>query len=129
MPIIDMTVKRGLNDEKLTRCMKELTAVIADTLENVLPRMVRVSITEVDTDYIRTGKIKPENSYAPTLHFQLGPGRKKESIMKCMDEMIEVVHHCLDVPAEDVSLYMHMIRGEQFAIGGKLKDFSPQKGK
>lgn len=129
MPIIDMTVKRGLSDEQLTRCMKELTTVIADTLENVLPKMVRVSIMEVDTDYIRTGRNKPEKGYAPTLHFQLGPGRKKESIMKCMDEMVEVVHQCLNVPAEDVSLYMHMIRGEQFAIGGKLKDFGAQKGK
>lgn len=129
MPIIDMTVKRGLSDEQLAGCMKELTAVIADTLENVLPRMVRISIMEVDTDYIRTGRTKPESGYAPVLHFQLGPGRKRESIMKCMDEIVEVVHRCLNVPAEDVRLYMHMIRGEQFAIGGKLKDFSPQKGK
>jgi phenylpyruvate tautomerase PptA (4-oxalocrotonate tautomerase family) len=123
MPIIDITIKKGIDDEKIIRCMKELTKVVSDNLENVLPKMVRISVFEVEKDYIRCGKEKPDDNFAVTVMFQLGPGRKKESIMKCMDSMVDTIHNTFDISSDDIRLYINLINGDQFAIGGKLKDF------
>lgn len=128
MPFIEMTVKKGLSADRLTKCMKDLTNDAVETLENVALRMVRVTVVEVEEDYIRVGGEKPVGRFPVSIYFQLGPSREKPSIMKCMDRMVSTVSTDLSIPKEDVRLYINLIEGDQLAIGGKLKNFGPKKG-
>jgi len=127
MPFVDITMKRGMDNDKIVRCMKDLTDVIANTLENVKPLMVRISVIEVDEAYIRADNQSMEERFCPVMQFQLGPGREHESIMKCMDLMIDTVHKDFGIPKDEIRLYMNMIEGDQLAIGGKLKVFGGDK--
>lgn len=128
MPFIELTVKKGLPGERLAACMKRLTYAAVDTLENVALPMVRVTVVEVEEDYIRDGGQRPAAHFPVSIHFQLGPGREKPSIMTCMDRMVDAVSETLRVPKRDIRLYIHLIEGDQLAIGGKLKNFGQQKG-
>ena len=85
--------------------------------------MVRVSIYEIPAKYFYAAP-SSEASRAPTLTLQLGPGRSDEAIAKCVDAVVDAVQESLSIPREDVRFYVERVPGENFAIGGKLKDFS-----
>ena len=127
MPIVNLTVKKGCSDAALADCMKALTDAIASNLENTLPRMIRVSVTEVPDNRVVQGEQKVEHCI-PTAVFQLGPGRSDVAIEKCMQAMVNAIHLTLDVPKDDVRVYITAVEGDHFAIGGKAKDFSIKVG-
>ena len=122
MPFINMYVRQGLTSVQTRQLAGEVTSAIANTLENTLPRMVRISIYEIPAHYMRDGAEQPKTP-APTLVLQLGPGRSDEAIDRCLDAVVDAVHWTLAVPKESIRFYVERVPGENFAIGGKLKDF------
>ena len=48
MPIVTLDVPHGLDDAALEKSMREITEAGANTLENTLPRMIRVTVFEAD---------------------------------------------------------------------------------
>lgn len=122
MPIVNLTVRKGCSDAALANCMKSLTSAIASNLENTLPRMVRVTVTEVEENRVISGS-KEVTNCLPTAIFQLGPGRSDAAIHQCMLDMAEAIHTTLEVSLEDVRIYIAHVEGDHFAIGGKVKDF------
>ena len=120
MPIVNMTIKEGCAEEKIERCMKEITNAIAGNLEKTLPRMVRVTVQEVPEKYWLLGGERPA-SWQPTLTFDIGPGRSEESIQNTMHAIVDAVHTSLEVKKEDVSLAIIMTPNEHFTIAGKVK--------
>lgn len=120
MPIVNMMMKKGCSEERIERCMKEITNAIASNLEKTLPRMVRVTVMEIPEQYCLIGDERPA-SWHPTLTFDIGPGRSEESIQKTMHAIIDAVHDSLDVAKEDISLSIIMTPNEHFTIAGKVK--------
>lgn len=120
MPIVNMMMKQGCEEQKIENCMKQITKAIADNLEKTLPRMVRVTVTEIPERYWLIGDKRPE-SCQPTLTFDIGPGRSEESIQKTMCAIVDAVHESLEVKKEDVSLAIIMTPNEHFTIAGKVK--------
>ena len=125
MPIVELTIQSGCRDEDIAACMKAITASIAGNLENTLPRMVRVTVTEVEQKYILQGSAHPQGA-APTVMFQLGPGRSDEMIEKTLQEIVQAIHTHLGAPEDEIRVYLNMITGDSFSIGGKVKDFGKQ---
>ncbi len=123
MPFVNLYAKAGLTEGQIERAVQEVTAAIADNLENTLPRMVRISFYEIPTGYFHAEPSTPD-SCTPTLVLQLGPGRSDEAVAKCVDAVAEAVSHSLDCPKADVRFYVERVPGENFAIGGKIKDFN-----
>ena len=123
MPFINLYVKQGLSDCELRQITKSVTEAVATNLENTLPRMVRVCIYEIPAKYFYAAP-RSESTRAPTLTLQLGPGRSDEAIVKCVNAVVDAVHKSLSIPREEVRFYVERVPGENFAIGGKLKDFS-----
>lgn len=122
MPFVNLYVRQGISSAQTRQLVSDVTAAIADNLENTLPRMVRISIYEIPSPYMRDGAGQPETP-APTLVLQLGPGRSDEAVDRCLTAVVEAVHQALDTPKESVRFYVERVPGENFAIGGKLKDF------
>lgn len=122
MPFINMYLKQGLSPEQTRACVREVTAAVAGSLENTLPRMVRVCIYEIPAEYMSDGGRAPD-SFAPTLILQLGPGRSDEAVQACLRAVVSAVHRTLDIPEETVRFYIERVPGSHFAIGGKLKNF------
>lgn len=125
MPIVELTIQPGSRDEDIAACMKAITASIAGNLEKTLPRMVRVTVTEVEEKYILQGHAHPQQ-IAPTVMFQLGPGRSDAMIEKTLQEIVEAIHVHLGAPEEQIRVYLNLISGDSFSIGGKVKDFGKQ---
>lgn len=123
MPFINMYVRQGIQEEQIRQMVPAVTAAISDNLENTLPRMVRITIYEIPAAYMTDGGAEPDTA-APTLVLQLGPGRSDEAVAKCLKAVVDAVHRTLEVPAEKVRFYVERVPGENFAIGGKLKDFN-----
>jgi len=127
MPIIELTLKKSCcSDENIAACMKGITSAVADNLENTLPRMVRVTVTEVEDKYILQGGKRTPGS-CPTVMFQLGPGRSDEMIAKALKGITDAIHQHLGTPLEDIRVYLNLIPGEWFSIGGKVKDFGVKR--
>jgi len=118
-----MYIRQGCKAEEIEHCVKSVTAAVADNLENTLPRMVRISIYEIPAIYMTDGGEAPDTA-APTLVLQLGPGRSDEAIANCLSAVVEAVHQSFHVPKNKVRFYVERVPGENFAIGGKLKDFN-----
>lgn len=120
MPIVNMLLKEGCAEERIERCMKEITNAIAQNLEKTLPRMVRVTVQEIPEQYCLTGHQRP-SSWKPTLTFDIGPGRSEESVQKTMHAIIDAVHASLGVAEEDINLSIIMTPNEHFTIAGHVK--------
>ena len=123
MPIVELSIKKGCKDEDISNCMKAITDAIASNLENTLPRMVRVTVTEMEEKYIYQGLDHPVG-IAPTAIFQLGPGRSDEMIAKSLKEIAQAIHTHLHEPLDQIRVYLNLIPGDTFSIGGKIKDFN-----
>ncbi len=123
MPFINLYIRQGCKPEEIERCVKSVTAAVADNLENTLPRMVRISIYEIPESYMTEGGGAPDSA-APTLILQLGPGRSDEAVARCLSAVVEAVHQSFGVPKSKVRFYVERVPGENFAIGGKLKNFN-----
>ncbi|WP_325199186.1 tautomerase family protein [Oscillibacter sp.] len=122
MPFINLYMRRGLTDNQARELVQTVTAAVADNLENTLPRMVRISIYEIPESHLYAGNASPDLA-APTLVLQLGPGRSDEAVGRCLEAVTDAVHRTLSVPREEVRFYVERVPGENFAIGGKLKNF------
>lgn len=122
MPFINLYMRRGLEDSRAQELVRAVTAAVADNLENTLPRMVRISIYEIPESHLYAVTSAPDSA-APTLVLQLGPGRSDEAVGWCLEAVTEAVHRTLSVPREEVRFYVERVPGENFAIGGKLKNF------
>lgn len=120
MPIVNMLLKEGCPEERIQRCMKEITNAIAGNLEKTLPRMVRVTVQEVPQQYYLVGHEHPY-SWKPSLTFDIGPGRSEESVQKTMHAIIDAVHTSLEVDKKDISLAIIMTPNEHFTIAGHVK--------
>lgn len=123
LPFINLYMRQGLAGAQARELAERVTAAVADNLENTLPRMVRISIYEIPDSHLYAGDC-PRTSAAPTLVLQLGPGRSDEAVGRCLEAVTDAVHRALDVPREEVRFYVERVPGENFAIGGKLKDFN-----
>ena len=119
MPFIDMYVKQGLSDLQIRKTVESVTAAVAGNLENTLPRMVRISVYELPENCCYA-----QGERAPSLKLQLGPGRSDEAVARCIEAVVSAVHESMDIPKEEVRFYVERVPGENFAIGGKLKNFN-----
>ena len=104
--------------------MREITLAGADTLENTLERMIRVSVYEADPERIYCGGA-PAPRLQPTVLFRIGPGRSAEAKDSFMEQIAEILSRNLGCRKEDVRGYvMDNEEGHHFCIGGKHKDFT-----
>jgi phenylpyruvate tautomerase PptA (4-oxalocrotonate tautomerase family) len=123
LPSIQIRMRKGCDDASIEKSMMEITSAAANTLENTLTRMVRISIFESEKDVVFQGG-KLIDSAAPTVTFGIGPGRSKEAIVSFTSQIAVILHNNLACPKEDVRVYVEYGPADHFAIGGKLKDFS-----
>ena len=126
MPFVTLYLRKGCDDAAVEACMREITEAGAETMENTLLRMVRVSVYDIPGHRIyEGGKIVAEDDLAPTVFFEIGPGRSDEAKNLFMDQIADILHKNLGVPKERVRAYVRdNDHPENFCIDGKLKDFS-----
>ena len=55
MPFVTLYLTKGCNNKALEKSMREITAAGADTLENTLTRMVRVTVFESEPERVYEG--------------------------------------------------------------------------
>ena len=124
MPFVTLYLPRGSDDGALERSMREITLAGADTLENTLERMIRVSVYEADPERVYCGGA-PAPRLQPTVLFRIGPGRSAEAKDSFMEQIAEILSRNLGCRKEDVRGYvMDNEEGHHFCIGGKHKDFT-----
>ncbi len=126
MPFVTLYLRKGCEDAAVDTCMREISEAGADIMENTLLRMVRVSVYDIPANRIyEGGKLVAGNDIAPTVFFDIGPGRSDEAKNKFMDRIADILHKNLGVPKERVRAYVKdNDHPENFCIDGKLKDFS-----
>ena len=124
MPFVTLYLKKGSSDDSLKKCMYEITKAGANTLENTLERMIRVTI--IESDECRTyngGKITQQ--LQPSVIFRIGPGRSPEAKLSFMNQIADILSSNLNCCKDDVRGYiLDNVEGHHFCIGGKHKDFS-----
>lgn len=124
MPFVTLYLRKGCADDALEKSMREITSAGANTLENTLERMVRVSVYEVDPERVYCGG-KNTGEIQPTVLFRVGPGRSAEAKLSFMNQISNILSTNLGCRKEDVRAYvMDNEKGHHFCIGGKHKDFS-----
>ena len=126
MPFVTIYMRKGCDDLAVAACMKEISEAGAEIMENTLLRMVRVSIYDIPSYRIfEGGVLVAEDDIAPTVFFDIGPGRSDEAKAAFMAKITEILHRNLGVPKERVRAYVKdNDRPENFCIDGKVKDFS-----
>lgn len=124
MPFYRMYVPKGQDDKAIEKSLKEITAATADCLENTLPRMVRIGVYESDPEKIYQGG-KALDRLAPTLIFNVGPGRSLEAKNALMEKIATILSTNLGCKKEDVRCHLlDNPDGHHIMIDGKPKDFS-----
>lgn len=124
MPFVTLYLPKGCDNQALEKSMREITAAGADTLENTLPRMVRVPVFEADPARVYEGGAHTDTLH-PVVLFRIGPGRSGEAKDSFMNQIAEILHNNLNCPKENVRAYvMDNEEGHHFCIGGKPKDFT-----
>ncbi len=124
MPFYRMYLPRGLDDQSIEKSLREITAATADTLENTLPRMVRIGIYESDPEKIYQGG-KTIDHLAPTVIFNCGPGRSLGAKHSLMDKVASILSENLGCEKESVRCHLlDNWDGHHLMIDGKPKDFS-----
>ena len=124
MPFVTLYLRKGSDDAALERSMREITLAGANTLENTLERMIRVSVYEAEPERVYCGGV-PTQQLQPTVLFRIGPGRSAEAKASFMEQIAEILSRNLDCRKEDVRGYvMDNEEGHHFCIGGKHKDFT-----
>lgn len=120
MPFINMTIKEGCPEEKIERCMKDMSNAIAENLDNTKLRMVRVTVMEILEKDMIQGDETPE-SWHPCMTFDIGPGRSEESIQRTMKAIVESCANALEIDKRDVNLSIIRTPNELFTIAGEVK--------
>ena len=124
MPFVTLYLKEGSEDKKIEKCMKQITEAGANTLENTLERMIRVTVIESEKERTYCGG-KLTDALQPTVLFRIGPGRSSEAKLSFMNQIADILSSNLDCKKEDVRGYvLDNEDGHHFCIGGKHKDFS-----
>lgn len=124
MPFYRMYLPGGLNDQAVEKSLREITAATADTLENTLPRMVRIGIYESDPEKIYQGG-KTADQLAPTVLFNCGPGRSLGAKHALMDQVAAILSQNLGCEKKQVRCHLlDNWDGHHLMIDGKPKDFS-----
>lgn len=124
MPFVTLYLPRGCDDAAIEKSMREITAAGANTLENTLERMVRVTVFEADPARVYQGGTQA-TGLKPTVLFRIGPGRSPEAKDSFMNQIAEILSSNLRCPKEEVRGYvMDNEKGHHFCIGGKHKDFT-----
>lgn len=124
MPFFRMYLPKGLDDQAVKKSLKEITEAGANTLENVLPRMIRIGVYESDPEKIYEGG-KPVDRLCPTLVFNVGPGRSLEAKNSFMEQIATILSTNLGCAKEDVRCsILDTWDGHHLMIDGKPKDFS-----
>jgi len=124
MPFVTLYLPRGCDDAAIEKSMREITAAGADTLENTLERMVRVTVFESDPERVYQGGEQAKD-LMPTVLFRVGPGRSAAAKDFFMNQIAEILHNNLNCPKDSVRSYvMDNEEGHHFCIGGKAKDFT-----
>lgn len=124
MPFVTLYLPRGCDDAAIEKSMREITAAGANTLENTLERMVRVTVLEADPERVYQGGVTAAD-LKPTVLFRVGPGRSAEAKDSFMNQIAEILSGNLRCPKEAVRAYvMDNEEGHHFCIGGKHKDFT-----
>lgn len=125
MPFVTLYVPHGLDDAQLEKCMREITEAGANTLENTLTRMIRVTVFEADQERIYNGG-DHTSEIDPVVLFRIGPGRSAEAKDSFMAQIAEILHKNLGCSKERIREYVLDNNGPEhhFCIGGKPKDFS-----
>ena len=126
MPFVTLYLPKGCNNKALEKSMREITAAGADTMENTLTRMVRVTVFEAEPERIYEGGRHVKELY-PVVLFRIGPGRSPEAKDSFMDQIAQILHENLKCPKENVRGYvLDNEEGHHFCIGGKPKDFTKE---
>lgn len=120
MPIVNMMIKKGASEDKIERCMKEITKAVADNLEKTVTRMVRVTVDEISEKSWYIGDEHPMSLH-PQLTIDIGGGRSDESIDNTLKAVINAVSETLQIPKNEVSLIRIKTPDEHFTIAGKVK--------
>ena len=125
MPFVTLYVPHGLDDAKLEKCMREITDAGANTLENTLTRLIRVTVFEADQERIYNGG-EHTDGINPVVTFRIGPGRSAEAKDSFMAQIADILHDNLGCPKETIREYVLDNNGPEhhFCIGGKPKDFT-----
>ncbi len=124
MPFITLYLKEGCSDASIEKCLKEITAAGAETLENTLPRMIRIKVYDAPKARVYSGGAVTEKTN-PTVVFNIGPGRSEEAKNKFMAKIADILHENLGCPKEDVRAFIYdNANPNNFCIGGKPKDFT-----
>ncbi|MPM33760.1 hypothetical protein SDC9_80338 [bioreactor metagenome] len=124
MPFVTLYLPRGCDDAAIEKSMREITTAGANTLENTLERMVRVTVFEADPERVYQGG-EQARGLKPTVLFRVGPGRSAQAKNSFMNQIAEILSNNLRCPKEDVRAYvMDNEQGHHFCIGGKHKDFT-----
>lgn len=125
MPFVTLYVPRGQDDKVLEKCMREITEAGANTLENTLTRMIRVTVFEADQERVYNGG-EHTTEIDPVVLFRIGPGRSAEAKDSFMAQIADILHNNLGCPKERIREYVMDNNGPEhhFRIGGKLKDFT-----
>ena len=126
MPFVTLYLRSGCDDSAVETCMREISQAGAEIMENTLLRMVRVSVYDIPGNRIyEGGKLVGEDDLAPTVVFDIGPGRSDEAKTRFMDRIADILHENLGVDNRRVRAYVRdNTRPENFCIDGKQKDFS-----
>lgn len=126
MPFVTIYLRKGCEDAAVEACMREISEAGASILENTLLRMLRVSVYDIPGSRIyEGGRLVEEDDLAPTVLFDIGPGRSDEAKHAFMAQIAQILHKHLGVPRERVRAYVKdNEHPENFCIDGKLKDFS-----
>lgn len=126
MPFVTLYLPKGCDDRALEKSMREITAAGADTLENTLTRMVRVTVFESEPERVYQGGKQAEGLH-PVVLFRIGPGRSAAAKDSFMDQIAQILHENLRCPKENVRAYiLDNEEGHHFCIGGKPKDFTKE---
>lgn len=124
MPFVTLYLPRGCNNEAVEKSMREITTAGANTLENTLERMVRVTTFEADPERIYEGG-EQISDLRPFVLFRIGPGRSAAAKNSFMNQIAEILNRNLGCPKSSVRAYvMDNEKGHHFCIGGKAKDFT-----
>lgn len=126
MPFITLYLRQGCDNASIEKSMREISEAGAEIMENTLLRMIRVSVYEIPGRYIyESGMPIEENVIAPTVFFDIGPGRSEKAKDAFINRITEILHDNLGADKGSIRCYVkNNNHPENFCIDGVVKDFS-----